>query len=78
MDGTTDYYTKWSKSERESQMPYRITYMWNLKYNANEFIYKKGTYRHKEKICGCQEGGRLGEGMDVTGSLGLADAKYYI
>ena len=31
MDGPRDYYTKWSKSERESQISYDITYMWNLK-----------------------------------------------
>ena len=31
MDGTRDSHSKWSKSERERQMPYDITYMWNLK-----------------------------------------------
>ena len=25
MDGTINYYTKWSKSEKERQMPYDIT-----------------------------------------------------
>ena len=29
MDGPRDYYTKWSKSERERQISYDITYMWN-------------------------------------------------
>ena len=29
-----------SKSERERQIPYDITYMWNLKYDTNELIYK--------------------------------------
>ena len=28
------------KSERERQIPYDITYMWNLKYGTNESIYK--------------------------------------
>ena len=36
MDGPRDYHTKWSKSERERQIPYNITYMWNLKYDTNE------------------------------------------
>ena len=27
MDGPRDYHTKWSKSERERQIPYDITYM---------------------------------------------------
>ena len=28
---------------RERQIPYDITYMWNLKYDTNEHIYKTGT-----------------------------------
>ena len=40
IDATRDYHTKWSKSERERQIPYDITYMWNLKYDTNELIYK--------------------------------------
>ena len=32
MDGPRDYHTKRSKSERERQIQYDITYMWNLKY----------------------------------------------
>ena len=43
MDGPRDYHTKWSKSERERQTPYDITYMWNLKYVTNEPIYKTET-----------------------------------
>ena len=31
MDGLRDYYVKWSKSDRERQISYGITYMWNLK-----------------------------------------------
>ena len=31
------------KSERERQIPYDITYMWNLKHDANELIYKTET-----------------------------------
>ena len=34
------YHIKWSKSERERQMLYDITYMWNLKYDTNELIYE--------------------------------------
>ena len=39
-DGPRDYHTKWSQSERERQIPYDITYMWNLKYDTNELIYE--------------------------------------
>ena len=50
MDETRHYYIKkWSKSEKERQMPYDITYMFNLKDDTNEPIYKteieSGTYR---------------------------------
>ena len=40
MDATRDYHTK---SERERQILYDITYMWNLKYDSNEPIYKTET-----------------------------------
>ena len=43
MDGPKDYHTKWSKSERERQISYDIIYMWNLKNNTNEHIYKTET-----------------------------------
>ena len=41
MDGTRDYHTKWSKSDRERQILYYIPYMWNLQNNTSEFIDKK-------------------------------------
>ena len=37
MDGLRDYPIKWNKSEKDK---YTITYMWNLKNNTNELIYK--------------------------------------
>ena len=39
MDWLRDYHTKRSKSERERQILYAITYMWNLKYDTDEPIY---------------------------------------
>ena len=38
MDRPRDYHTKWRKSDRERQISYDITYMWNL----NKLY--KGTY----------------------------------
>ena len=35
MDGLGGHYTKWNKSDRERQIPYYITYMWNLKNTTN-------------------------------------------
>ena len=43
MDTTKDYHTKWSKSERERQILYDITYRRNLKYGTNEPICKAET-----------------------------------
>ena len=43
LDATRDHHTKWSKSERERQIPYDTTYMQNLKYDTNEPIYKTET-----------------------------------
>ena len=38
MDGPRDYHTKWSKPDRERQISYDMTYIWNLKKGY------KGTY----------------------------------
>ena len=40
MDATRDYHTQWSKAERDGQIINDVTYMWNLKYDTNEIIYK--------------------------------------
>ena len=41
MDGPRDCHTEWSKSDREREISYDITYLQNLKRNdTNERIYK--------------------------------------
>ena len=40
MNGSRDYHTKWSKSDRERQTSYDIAYKWNLKNDTNELIYE--------------------------------------
>ena len=41
-------------SQKERQIPYDITYIWNIKYGTNEPIYKqKQTHRPREQTCGC-------------------------
>ena len=43
-DTIRDYHTKSDyKSEREREIPYDITYMWNLKYDTDELIYETET-----------------------------------
>ena len=39
-------------------------------------LFMKQTHRRREQTCGCQGGMEVGEGW--IGSLGLADANYYI
>ena len=72
MDATRDSHTKWSKSER--QIPYGITYMWNLKYGTNEPIYKTETDSQTQGTDLWFPWGREEE----VGCLGLVDANSYI
>ena len=44
MDEPRDYHTEGRTSNRERQIPYEITYMWNLKYDTNELIYTTETH----------------------------------
>ena len=48
-------HTEYSKSDRERQILYDITYMWNLKNKANE-IFIKQTQRHRKQTYGHQKG----------------------
>ena len=67
-DVLRDFHTKWRKSKKE--MPYDITYMWNLKYNMGDLTKQKQTHRDNGLVA---KGGR-----GWIGSLGLANVKYYI
>ena len=40
VDGPRVCHTEWSKSEREKQIPYNITHMWNLENGTGELICK--------------------------------------
>ena len=64
-----DYHTKWSKSERERQILYDITFMWNLKMAQMNLSTKpKHAYRHREQTCYCQgEGGWDWDRLGVWG-----------
>ena len=58
MDGPRDYYTKWSKPDRERQISYDVTYMWNLKKyiytQMNLFTKQKETHRYRKQLDGYQ------------------------
>ena len=51
-----DYHTKWSKSDRERQIPYDIFYIWTLKYNTNENFYEIETESQIKQAYGYQRG----------------------
>ena len=53
MDRPRDYHTKWSESDRETQISYDMTYMWNLKkwYKWTYLQNEKTTLRMGENIC---------------------------
>ena len=56
MHGPRDYLTKWSKSEQDN-LSYDIAYVWNLKCDTNELIYKTETdHRHRKQTYGYQRG----------------------
>ena len=58
MDGPRDYHAKWSKLDRERQILYDTTYMWNLKkmIQMNLFTKQKQTHRHRKQTYGSQSG----------------------
>ena len=64
MDGTRDSRPKRSKSERERQIPYHVTYMWNLKHGTNEPIDKTETDHGQGKQTCVWGRGVGGSGMD--------------
>ena len=68
IDRTRDSHTKWSESEKERQIPYGITYNWNLIYNTNERFHRKEKHRLGEQTCGFPRGrGREWEGLGAWG-----------
>ena len=80
MDATRASHIKWSKSKRERQISYAITYMWNLKYGTKEPVYRK---KKKKKTRHIDTEDRLvkfargeGEGVAWMGSLGWVDVNY--
>ena len=59
MDGPRDNQTKWKKSEKERQIPYDITYMWNIKYDTNDLSMKQ-KQTHRKQTSDCQGGEACG------------------
>ena len=70
MDGPRDDHTKWSKSDRERQVTYGITHMWNLIFKK----WYKWTYlqnrnrlnRYQNQTYGYQRGNIRSSGLTYT------------
>ena len=67
MNGPRDYHPKRSKPDRERQISYDITYMWNLKkmIQMNLFSKQKQTHRPKKQTYGYQRGKRRRDKLGV-------------
>ena len=63
--------------EREAQIPYDITYMWNLKYDRNELSYKTETASQLQITELWLLLGR-GGGEEWVESLRLVETNYYM
>ena len=61
----------------QRQIPYDITYVWNLKYNTSKLIYEKEADSQTQKTnLQLPKGKCVREGQ--IRRLGLADSNYYI
>ena len=80
MDVTRDSHTKSSRSQREKQITYGITFIWNVICGTNEPAYRKDKQRNKlmemknRLVVAKWEEERVG----WTGSLGLLVANHCI
>ena len=68
--------TRSEVSSKEKEIPYDITYMWNLQYDTDELIYKAEIDSQTQRSDLLPRGGWEEEGWPE--SLGLVDANYYI
>ena len=62
MDGPRGYHAKWSKSDRERQTSYDITYMWNPKQKITQTYYKADSQISKKMNLWLWKGTGGGEG----------------
>ena len=76
MDVPREYHTKWKKPDRERQISYNITYMWNLKKMTQINLHQnRNRLTDWENKC-IPKGKGSGEGQIRT--LGLTCTRYSI
>ena len=56
MDGTGEHYAKWNKPGDESQIPYDLTYKWNLINKTNKQAKYNQSHWNKEQTDSNQRG----------------------
>ena len=52
-DGPRGHYAKWNKSDRERQIAYDLSYVWNLMH-----VHESQAHRPREQTDGCKRDGR--------------------
>ena len=57
MDGSGEHYAKWSKPGGERQIPYDLTYKWNLVNKTNKQAKYNQRHRNKKPTDSDQRGG---------------------
>ena len=68
MNGSRDCHTDWSKSDREEEILYDISYMWNLKKEWYKQNYLQNNKRLTEDKHNCQgegKGERIGKEVEM-------------
>ena len=61
MDGTGQHYAKWNKPGGEGQIPYDLTYKWNLINKTNKQAEHNQWHWNKEQTDSDQRGGGRGD-----------------
>ena len=74
MDGTGEHYAKWNKPGGERQIPYDLTYKWNLISKTNKWAKYNQRHGNKEESDSNQRGG----GRGITGKEGKGQVKEHI
>ena len=59
MDGTGEHYAKWNKPGGKRQIPYDLTYKWNLINKTNKQAKYNQRHWNKEQTDSNQRGGKI-------------------
>ena len=65
IDGTGEYYAKWNKPVGKRQIPYDLTYKWNLMKKIEQQVWKYGTdWKQPERRGKGDNHGKKGKGWN--------------